>query len=281
MKRSRPLQPALESEPIPSFKQVATALAAGALSLSSATAAAGEPLPQSPVDLLEHARKDAPSPVGEASQRGARALYEAAEQRFAEGQPEAAAVEILLSYRLDPSPRVLPLLARIYEEHGDVLSAIVILTYFDDVADQAPPAQRAEIQAHIAALRARAASLTIEVDVPGAEVRLDGNTLPADLTGTAIPVQPGAHEILALHGPSMRGRRLVELAPGTSTTIAIHLETVPDVAIIDRPTGGVPPPPLMPHGMCACDVPGGGSDASIPELAAVAAAILASRRRRR
>ena len=133
----------------------------------------------------------------------------AAEALFAEGQAlmaqadyEQACPKLEESYRLDPATGALYALALCHERAGKFASAWV---EFMDVASRAHaeryPEREQLAREHAEALKGRLSFLTVRVDadarVRGLVVTRNGVELGPAAWGTAIPIDPGRHEVVA------------------------------------------------------------------------------------
>jgi len=119
-----------------------------------------------------------------------------ASQNFAE-----ACAKYAESYRLDPQLGALLHLADCYEKNHQLASAWARFRDAADLAERRSDERLKYAQERIAELEPRLTRLRIVVPppaiVPGLEVRRDGVVVGQPLWGSAIPVDPGEHVILA------------------------------------------------------------------------------------
>ncbi len=121
---------------------------------------------------------------------------------MASGQYAEACPKLAESERLDPAPGTLLNLATCYERNGQVASAWVTYKEAATAARKADQTERARLATEKAgALEASLPMLTIVVpaasDLPGLEVRRDGEVVGRAEWGAPIPLDPGPHAVEA------------------------------------------------------------------------------------
>jgi serine/threonine-protein kinase len=154
------------------------------------------------------------------------------EERYAEACPKLAE-----SQRLDPGTGTLLNLGVCHEREGKLASAwaeyneVITFAQRDGRQDRVAYARE-----RIAAVEPRLARLKIELsagaDVPGLEVRLDGNLVGRPALGVAVPVDPGPHEVAA-SAPGKLAWKSTAIAPEGPGRVAIvipALEAAPEQA---------------------------------------------------
>ena len=158
---------------------------------------------------------------------------------FAEACPKLAA-----SQHLDPGAGTLMNLAACYEKNGQTASAWA--TYLDAV-----PASRssghADWEAHAkeraAALEPTLSRLTITVppenDVPGLHIERDGKEVLRAEWGTAIPVDPGAHPVVATAPQTQQWSTTAAVGPNAAKVSV----TIPKLALEQANANPAPTPP--------------------------------------
>jgi hypothetical protein len=159
----------------------------------------------------------------------AESLFQEARKLMKQGALDRACPKFAESHRLAPRLGTLLNLATCHEKQGKTASA---WAEFKEAAALARADQRKarEVYArqHAADLEKKLSRVTVEVDAPaeGTTVRLDGVEIGAAAWGTAVPVDPGTHELAA----SAPGRRawsqsiVVEPGPSTLTVRVPALE---------------------------------------------------------
>jgi hypothetical protein len=206
-----------------------TALGAAALviaSLASARASAQNPEPE----------KDAP--LAEALFRDGRALMESG--RFAEACPKLAE-----SQRVDPHLGTLLNLAACHELQGRTATAWAEYT---EARSQAAHAGRADRESfareHARVLEPKLSRVVVRAEraIEGLEVDLDGEALGAGALGTALPVDPGHHELRATAPGHAPWSAAFEAASGPVTQTIRVPPLVPAAPATVGPLGPPAPP---------------------------------------
>lgn len=192
------------------------------------------------------AEAPAASAAAEALFREGKALYAA--KRYAEACPKLAE-----SHRLDPGTGTLLLLASCHEAEGKTATA---WSEFTEAAGRAKQEGRADRETaardRAAALLAKLARFTLRVAPPaaaGLEVKLDGAAMGAPTWGSALPIDPGEHEVTA-SAPGKRAwtTKVRVEKDGASATVdvpALADEPVATPAPV-APAPAVVPPPTTP-----------------------------------
>jgi serine/threonine-protein kinase len=188
------------------------------------------------------------------------ALFDDARKKMAEGNYADACPKLEQSQRMDPGIGTLFNLADCYEHIGRTASAWL---GFRDVAGAARAAQQPEREKvardRAAALEPKLSRLSIEVakGAPaGLEVTRDGKPVPRELWGTALPLDPGEHELRAaaegfepwsskirVEG---KGRTVTVNVPALaprSTPAPAPLAAPPPAPAPSTPPAAEPPPP--------------------------------------
>lgn len=128
----------------------------------------------------------------------AEALYNDGLRLLETGELEAACLKLEESQRLDPGLGALLYLGECYRQLGRIASAWAT---FRDAAYRAREAgdEREAVALELAeAMKSKLSYLTIEVPsdpTPGLKVERDGKLIGRALWGTAIPVDPGVHQV--------------------------------------------------------------------------------------
>ncbi len=111
---------------------------------------------------------------------------------FQAGEYEAALVEFDSAYRLRQHHAILLNMAYCYSEMGRLTDAIDHFErYLREGGSQIPAARRAVAEQEIQRLRALLVPLTINVNVPGATVRLDGREVGTSPLASPVQVRSG------------------------------------------------------------------------------------------
>lgn len=181
------------------------------------------------------------SPALADDKAAAEVLFDDGKKLLGDGQFDAACAKLAESHRLDPGVGTLLYLAECHERAGRTASAWVAWREAGDLAARTSQAPRAKIARERAdKLVPRLIRVQIEVpppsDLPSLTITRNGALISRPLWGSALPVDPGAIEIVA----SAPGRLPWKLAiqgssPGT---------TIVRVPILDvEPATPVSPPP--------------------------------------
>lgn len=154
----------------------------------------------------------------------ARQNFGAGVEAFEAGQYETALGSFQEAYRLAPHPSVRVNMANCYEHLDRPLEAMFHYEHFLTESPDAPPAQRAEVEAALRGLRDRVGEVTVRVVPDGALVRIDEAEVRRTPILHTIRMVPGNHllEVRAEGFRSVRREFIVE--GGEPADIAIRLE---------------------------------------------------------
>ncbi len=168
----------------------------------------------------------------------AQALFDEAKQLIKKGDWAAACPKLAESERLDPGVGTLLNLAECYDHVGKTARAWATFREAEAMAlhqNQQPRAQYAQSRA--VALEGKLVRITIEVPeqarVPGLRVTRDEDPVNEPLWGTAVPVDPGEHVVVAS-------------APGYKTFSTHVLVSRDPVVVRLTPLEAEPAPPTPP-----------------------------------
>ena len=197
-------------------RRVWTAVAAVGLTLSSVPSALAAP----PAASGAAAGASGSTGAGEeASNRFKRGL-----QLFDEGDYTLALVEFERAYQLAPNYRALYNIALVDMQLGRYADAArTFEKYLHDGADSIPPARRAEVTKTLGELKYRTATLDLSLNVPNAEVTLDGKPIdPARLRGPMV-IDAGEHTLRASAPGYLASDKTVTLAGGDRASVRLDL----------------------------------------------------------
>jgi hypothetical protein len=194
------------------------------LVLGAGSARAAPPSTPAPSAAATPARPAAPSSAAgeEASNHFKRGL-----QLFDDGEYTLALVEFSRAYQLAPNYRALYNIALVDMQLGRYADAARTLEqYVHDGGDAIPPARRAEVTKALGELKLRTATIDITMNVPGAEVALDGRQVdPSRLHGPMV-IDAGEHTLRASASGYLSNDRTVTLAGGDHTAVRLELRPV-------------------------------------------------------
>ncbi|APR75963.1 Hypothetical protein A7982_01310 [Minicystis rosea] len=164
----------------------------------------------------------------------AQALFKAARERIQAGDYAGGCPKFEASFALQPSASTMINIAKCHEHDGKIASA------WDDYQraltlnrETKGNDRRKELESlakkGIEAIEPRLPRLRIVMKSPppGLKVLRDGSEIPAAALGEALPVDPGAHEIVASAPGHAEQKRSVTVAEGKSDTIEITLSAAP------------------------------------------------------
>jgi len=190
----------------------------------------------------------------------ATALFQEGRDAAKRGDYTTACLKMAESLRLDPATGTLLNLADCKEHLGHVASAWEL---FQQAADKLPPddKRRAMVKQRIAALDARLPRLSVSLapgTPPDAQVTRDGIALGAGSLGTALPVDPGPHVIVA-RAPGRAERRYpIEAAEGRTERVVVELVAAPPEGSSAAEAGPAPSPGLGPIRIAGIAIGGAG-----------------------
>lgn len=148
--------------------------------------------------------------------------------RFARSQKVQAALGTLLN------------LAVCHEKQGKTASAWAEFAEAEAIAKRTGDAQRAELaRTRLTALATTVPHLLVEITSPppGLRATLDGTDLPREAWGTAIPIDPGEHQLEVTAEGRVPFLRKMRLEPNGSTErIQVTLESPPAATPVHVPT---------------------------------------------
>jgi hypothetical protein len=180
--------------------------------------------------LVETASARAAPPVGAASPATSAAGEEASNhfkrglQLFDEADYTLALVEFERAYQLAPNYRALYNIALVDMQLGRYADAARTLDqYLRDGGTAIAASRRAEVDKTLGELKFRTATIEISLNVPGAEVMLDGKPIdPARLRGPTV-IDAGEHTLRATAQGYSSSDRTVTLAGGDRAAVRLEL----------------------------------------------------------
>lgn len=172
----------------------------------------------------------------------ARARVKRGLELYDEGEYRLSLTELQRAYELVPNYKVLYNIGQVHIQLGEYAEAQRVLRrYLDDGKDEITAERRADVEKDLAMLAGRVAVVTIEVNVPDAEVFVNDRPVPAGGRGAIAktPVDPGAVRIVVTRPGYESQTKAVNVATGDQTVVKIQLAPVKrDVIVVDE--GGVP-----------------------------------------
>jgi hypothetical protein len=186
-----------------------------------------------------------------AAKAAADALFREAVALADQGQLGASVQKFEASFELDPARGTLQGWAMAEERLGRLLDAQLRFQRLLELAEAAGDTRRGEFaRERLEALKARVPTLTIELggDVPrGTRVTLDDGPLPTGAAGSALPVNPGDHRVVAVTPEGKRFARMISVSEGARASIRVTwvsaVEPAPEPRRAARAVPPSPPPP--------------------------------------
>jgi tetratricopeptide (TPR) repeat protein len=146
------------------------------------------------------------------------------------GHYAEAVVEYEAAYRAVPDPVFLYNVGQAYRLSGNNEKAVIAYKSYLRTAPWDAP-NRAQVERHIAELepgsltpdlRARSARLTIEADIEGAEIEIDGRAVGITPLPSPVWVFPGKHRVAMLQANTTIAVEDAEGTPGVTQKVVIH-----------------------------------------------------------
>jgi len=181
-----------------------------AITSSSAAVAAAEP--------------SAPAPSA-SSTNEARERFQRGVALYREGSFDAALAEFRRAYEIAPNYRILYNLAQVQVERHDSVAALTLFgQYLQQGGNELDAERRAQVERDMQSLRGRVADLTVECNVVGAQLSIDGveaGTLP--LAGP-IQVNSGVRQIAVAKPGYQSVSRSLTIAGAQPLRLALTLQ---------------------------------------------------------
>lgn len=214
--------------------------ARAAVFLSLFSVGAGMATPRS-----AHAQAAPTEGAGSSNEAAAEALFTEARRLIESGNVEEGCKKLEASQKLDPGTGTLIHLADCYEKLGRTATS---WARFREAAARAAREGRADwegvAKTRAAELEPKLARLRIEAG-PGVSVRRDGDEIPAAALGTALPIDPGEHMVVAsAPGKKPWGGRITAAAASTVDLKVPLLEDDPNAAAHTQESDGSAGSPL-------------------------------------
>lgn len=148
---------------------------------------------------------------------------------YREGSFDAALAEFQRAYELAPNFRVLFNLAQVQVERHDAVAALALFgRYLQEGGNEIDAERRAQVERDMQMLRNRVAELTIDGDVAGAQLTVDGvesGTLP--LAGPLL-VNSGVHQVVLTKPGYQSASRTLTIAGAQPLRLALRLQSSED-----------------------------------------------------
>jgi len=166
---------------------------------------------------------DKPAPT-EAQKAEARARYDRGLKLYDQGAYEAALVEMRRAYELAPAFKILYNLGLIHRQLNDHAAALDAFTqYLAEGSKKIDPKRHAEVEKHIADLRPLVATVTVQVDLEGAEVLVDDAVVGTSPLAAPITVNAGKRKVSAKIAGKPAATRVITVAGSDTVTVKLEL----------------------------------------------------------
>lgn len=190
-----------------------------------------------------------PAAAGEASTEDveqARKHFGQGLKLYKDGDFDAALVQFERAYAVKPNFKVLYNIAQCYFElHQYVEARDTLSRYLKDGAGAIEAERQTAVQGDLAELQRRIAHLTLQVNVAGATVFVDGKKAGTTPLGAAIDVNEGQRTISVETSDRGSKQRIVRLAGGEQQTVSLDFApegAAPGSAAASPQPENAPPP---------------------------------------
>lgn len=154
----------------------------------------------------------------------ARTRYERGLKLYSEGAYEAALVEMQRAYELAPTFKILYNLGLVHRQLHDFAAALdAFRRYLAEGEGKVPAAKRAEVEKWIGELEKAVASVTVKVDVEGAEVSVDDAVVGTSPLSKPVLVNAGKRKISAKIAGKPAATRVITVAGADAVTVELEL----------------------------------------------------------
>jgi hypothetical protein len=175
----------------------------------------------------------------------ARTRYERAVKLYEDGVYDAALAEFTRAYELNPSYKVLYNVAQVRVALQDYAGAVeTFQSYLREGGGKVPEARSDQVRKELARLEPRVARVSVETDVPGAEVLVDDVVVGSAPLAAAVLVNSGTRRIVVRHPDHAPQTQRVTLAGGEQRTLTLLLQPRPSLE--SAPVASALPPVVEP-----------------------------------
>jgi len=168
-------------------------------------------------------------------------------QLYKEGAFEASLVELERAYEIAPTFKLLYNIALVQKQLNDFASSLKTFErYLAEGGSDVPEAKRKEAEKEIATLRSRVATVSVAVNVDGAEIFLDDVSVGKSPLATALTVNPGKRKIYATKEGYAQSTKQVNVAGSETAKVVLELtatSTAPTPAPKPKTVPDEPPAP--------------------------------------
>ncbi len=157
-------------------------------------------------------------------EREARERYDNAVKLYEEGAYDAALVELNRAAELRPSYKLYYNIGQVRYAMHDYAAAIdAYRRYLDQGGDKIPSSRREQVQKELNELAQRVAKLTIDIDVPGAEILIDDAPVGTSPLAGPLIVNSGIRLVTVRHPDYLPQTRRITLAGNVQDKVSFTL----------------------------------------------------------
>jgi hypothetical protein len=157
-------------------------------------------------------------------EREARERYDNAVKLYEEGAYDAALVELNRAAELRPSYKLYYNIGQVRFAMHDYAAAMdAYRRYLEQGGDKLPSSRREQVQKELNELAQRVAKLTVEVDVPGAEILIDDAPAGTSPLSAPLIVNSGIRLVTVRHPDYLPQTRRVTLAGNVQDRVSFTL----------------------------------------------------------
>lgn len=180
--------------------------------------------------------------------REARERYESAVKLYEEGAYDAALVELNRAAELKPSYKIYYNIAQVRFAMHDYAAAMdAYRQYLAKGGDKIPAARRDQVQKELSTLAQRVAKLSVETDVPGAEVFIDDISVGTTPLSAPVVINSGIRRVGVRHPDYLPQSRRLSIAGGAQESVKFALadraSAATDVAVLPPGSAANPSAP--------------------------------------
>lgn len=184
-------------------------------------------------------------PVSDEKRKEAAERFKRGVQLQADGNLDAAVIEFERAYELAPAYQVLFNIAVVYRDKNDRASALRAFERFlSEGGAKIDAKKRKDVETEISKLKDVVATITVKVNVAGAEILLDDYPIGKSPLAQSIMVNVGRHKIEASKEGYKSDSQLFALAGRDDRSVELTLKEIKKDApfVAPPPTTTTPPP---------------------------------------
>lgn len=168
-----------------------------------------------------------PTPADDATKAEARARIERGKALYAEGAFEAALVEFQRAYELAPSYKILYNIGLIEQQLNDFVASLrAYERYLKEGGKEVAASRKSEVEKSIASLKQSIATVTVKVNVEGADVSIDDVSVGKSPLADGVLVNAGKRRVAATKD-GRSATKVVSVAGGDTTTVSLDIAASP------------------------------------------------------